>query len=280
MNGPGWPLAAAVSAAGAVLVTGRAGTRLADLRPTDAAGTVRPSRPALAALQRFRERSRRGATGDAQWRAGHSVPAALALELRSGHDLPSSLTAVAFEHRQLVEVAARLSRAAAAAEAGADPAAELLGPRQSGRQRTGGPPPDKRRSQMRSPVGSADPSAGGYAWVTAALRPTASCLSVGHRAGLPLADLLESVASAASGAAEVIELARVELAGATASSWLLAGLPLAGLALGQLIGAHPARFLVATGAGRLCLAGAACLTAAGWLWMRALTRRLHRELTP
>lgn len=56
------------------------------------------------------------------------------------------------------------------------------------------------------------------------------------------------------------------LAGARASTAILAGLPLLGLALGELIGAHPARFLLGGGAGGALLVIGIALICAGLAW--------------
>ena len=56
------------------------------------------------------------------------------------------------------------------------------------------------------------------------------------------------------------------LAGARASAGILAALPVAGLALGQAVGADPVSFLVRGGAGGWCLVAGVLLLAAGMLW--------------
>lgn len=69
---------------------------------------------------------------------------------------------------------------------------------------------------------------------------------------------------------------RVEagLAGARATAAILAGLPLLGVLLGELIGAHPVRFLLGGGAGSWLLAAGTGLVCAGLVWADRITDRL------
>lgn len=70
--------------------------------------------------------------------------------------------------------------------------------------------------------------------------------------------------------------ARVEsgLAGARATAAILAGLPVLGVLLGQLIGAHPVAFLCGGGAGGWLLVVGVALACAGLLWADRITDRL------
>jgi tight adherence protein B len=61
------------------------------------------------------------------------------------------------------------------------------------------------------------------------------------------------------------------LAGARATSGILAMLPFLGILLGQLIGAEPLRFLLGDGAGGWLLILGAVLIAAGLLWADRIT---------
>lgn len=56
------------------------------------------------------------------------------------------------------------------------------------------------------------------------------------------------------------------LAGARTTALILAGLPLLGIALGQLIGAEPVQFLLSDGFGGWCLAVGVALACCGLLW--------------
>jgi tight adherence protein B len=70
--------------------------------------------------------------------------------------------------------------------------------------------------------------------------------------------------------------ARVEagLAGARATAVILAALPLLGVLLGELIGAHPVRFLFGGGAGGWLLVAGTALICAGLAWADRITDRL------
>ncbi|MBB3601535.1 tight adherence protein B [Mycolicibacterium sp. BK556] len=70
--------------------------------------------------------------------------------------------------------------------------------------------------------------------------------------------------------------ARVEagLAGARATAAILAGLPLLGVLLGELIGAHPVRFLLGGGVGGGLLIAGTVLVCAGLIWADRITDRL------
>lgn len=69
---------------------------------------------------------------------------------------------------------------------------------------------------------------------------------------------------------------RVEagLAGARATAAILAGLPLLGILLGQMIGAHPLRFLLGDGVGGWLLLVGAGLNGAGVAWSDRIVNRL------
>lgn len=66
------------------------------------------------------------------------------------------------------------------------------------------------------------------------------------------------------------------LAGARATATILAALPLLGIALGQLIGAHPVRFLFGGGVGAVVLVVGAGLICAGVAWADRIIDRLVR----
>ncbi len=70
--------------------------------------------------------------------------------------------------------------------------------------------------------------------------------------------------------------ARVDagLAGARATAVILAGLPLLGILLGELIGAHPVGFLLGGGAGGWLLVVGAALVCLGLAWADRITDRL------
>ena len=63
-------------------------------------------------------------------------------------------------------------------------------------------------------------------------------------------------------------------AGARATAAILASLPILGILLGQLIGAHPLRFLLSEDAGRWLLLSGVTLACSGLLWCDRITGRL------
>jgi len=94
---------------------------------------------------------------------------------------------------------------------------------------------------------------------------------VSTRAGAPLADLVNRVEAEVRAGQEQRLKAEVELAGARATGGLLAGLPILGVILGQLMGAAPLHVLLHTPAGALCCAGGLTLELAGLAWVGRLT---------
>lgn len=108
------------------------------------------------------------------------------------------------------------------------------------------------------------------------LVPLGRAWQVAESAGTPLADVLGRVADDLAARAEQQRAVSVVLAGPRSSAFLLAGLPVLGIALGAAMGARPVPFLLDTPAGRaLCCAGAV-LDAAGVLWTQRLMTRAER----
>jgi tight adherence protein B len=206
-----------------------------------AAGQASPTGQAPGLRSRRRRRQALAA-------AAVGVPSGLALELRAGRDLGAALAAVAREQEGTPGLSARLREAADVARAGRDVGAALLA------------------------GGSAEEP------VQAALRVTAACCGSAAAAGLPIADLLDSAAAAARAGASLRGMARAELAGARSTATVLAVLPLAGIAMGQLLGARPLAVLAGSAWGAGCLLAATALTVAGLLWMRAITAGVRRSL--
>jgi tight adherence protein B len=65
------------------------------------------------------------------------------------------------------------------------------------------------------------------------------------------------------------------MAGARTTAAVLAGLPVLGIGLGQLIGADPVRFLLSGGVGGWLLVAGVILACCGLLWSDAITGRAH-----
>jgi tight adherence protein B len=109
-----------------------------------------------------------------------------------------------------------------------------------------------------------------------ALHRISSAVVLSGRTGCSLAD----VTSAVEDDLRARRRHRLELRAATAapraSAFLLAGLPLLGLAMGSGVGADPWGVLTGTGAGQVLLIAGVALECAGLAWSRALVERAVR----
>ena len=106
-----------------------------------------------------------------------------------------------------------------------------------------------------------------------ALGRLAVAVDVSERTGAGLAETLDRFADGLRADRAAAQERDTALAGPRATALILSLLPLAGLALGGLIGAHPWRTLVSTGPGRGCLLVGGLFWAAGRAWSAALVRR-------
>lgn len=104
------------------------------------------------------------------------------------------------------------------------------------------------------------------------LRGLAACWRVAVDRGAGLADGLERLDAALRSERDRRADLRSQLAGARATTVMLAGLPALGLLLGTAMGAGPLRVLLHTGPGLLCLAVGAVLEAAGLWWASRIVR--------
>jgi tight adherence protein B len=99
------------------------------------------------------------------------------------------------------------------------------------------------------------------------------CWELANRHGLAIATLMRTAHR------DVVEREQFEsrvaagMAGARATATVLAGLPVLGLVLGQLVGADPVRFLLSGGVGGGLLVVGASLACAGLLWSDRITTR-------
>lgn len=91
--------------------------------------------------------------------------------------------------------------------------------------------------------------------------------------GLPLADILLALQRDLDHRSRCVSSLYAQLAGARASALVLAGLPFAGIALGELIGAHPLKFLCGNGFGGVLLVVGVALVCLGVQWSARLTER-------
>lgn len=107
----------------------------------------------------------------------------------------------------------------------------------------------------------------GPARVTALAR---AAVHLADRTGAPLAELLERVEADARAADRGLAAAAAQAAGARATAWLLAALPLGGIGLGYAIGADPVAVLLHTPVGGGSAVLAIGLQVAGLLWAERL----------
>lgn len=102
----------------------------------------------------------------------------------------------------------------------------------------------------------------------------ADAWQVAERHGLALAELLAAARIDLAGRIRFRRRSAAAMAGARATATVLSGLPLLGLALGQLMGADPVRVLLNTAAGDVLLPLGAALVCAGLLWTDVITRKV------
>lgn len=88
--------------------------------------------------------------------------------------------------------------------------------------------------------------------------------------GIPLAVTVRALSDDVSERRAAMDRRATQTAGPTLSGYLLAGLPVAGLALGGAMGAEPIRILTTTALGGLLLVVGTALTCAGLLWSARL----------
>ncbi len=94
------------------------------------------------------------------------------------------------------------------------------------------------------------------------------------RHGLPMVELLESVRADLLARRQFADRTRAGLAGPRATAAVLAGLPAVGVALGELIGAHPLGILLGTRAGGALLVVGTALALAGLAWSDRIVDRV------
>ncbi|WP_299572970.1 type II secretion system protein F [uncultured Williamsia sp.] len=92
--------------------------------------------------------------------------------------------------------------------------------------------------------------------------------------GLPMADLVQSVRDDLVARRRFAERTRASLAGARATSAVLAGLPVLGVLLGEAMGAGPIAVLLGGGLGGILLVVGVVLVVAGLAWTRRITEKV------
>jgi tight adherence protein B len=109
------------------------------------------------------------------------------------------------------------------------------------------------------------------------LADVAAAWQVSQRSGAGLAAALAQVARTARARQATRLLVQGELASAQATARLVAGLPLASLAMSAGIGGHPWHFLLGTPVGVACLAGGVAFAFAGLLWIDRIAAGVLRS---
>lgn len=126
---------------------------------------------------------------------------------------------------------------------------------------------------MGGPVAPALRTAASGSPGSAGLGELAAAWQVAEVTGGSLAGTLDAVADRLAADAELRATVSAELAAPRATGRLLAALPLAGLALGYLMGGDPLAFLTGSWFGQLCLVGGVVLGSAGVVWTERLADR-------
>ncbi|MFR9775997.1 hypothetical protein ACL02O_08050 [Micromonospora sp. MS34] len=97
-----------------------------------------------------------------------------------------------------------------------------------------------------------------------------AAVRLADRTGAPLAELLERIEADARATDRGLAAAGAQAAGARATAWLLAGLPLGGIGLGYAIGVDPVAVLLHTPVGGGSALTAVALQVGGLLWAERL----------
>ncbi len=130
------------------------------------------------------------------------------------------------------------------------------------------------RARLGADVGSgllavADGSASPAYW-----ERLSACWGLAQAHGLAIATLLRTAQRDIVERERFASRVRAGMAGARATAAILAGLPMLGIALGQLIGADPVRFLLSDGLGGWLLLVGTGLVCAGLLWSDGIVNRV------
>ena len=102
----------------------------------------------------------------------------------------------------------------------------------------------------------------------------AVCWQLAHAHGLAIATLMHTAQRDIVERDRYASRVRAGMAGARATAVILAGLPLLGVGLGELIGANPVRFLLSGGVGGWLLVVGVTLACCGLAWSDRITERV------
>ncbi|WP_433552393.1 type II secretion system F family protein [Micromonospora zamorensis] len=99
---------------------------------------------------------------------------------------------------------------------------------------------------------------------------TSAAVRLADRTGAPLAELVERIEADARATDRGLAAAAAQAAGARATAWLLAALPIGGIGLGYGIGVDPVAVLLHSRVGGACAVLAVALQVVGLLWAERL----------
>ncbi|MBM7492075.1 Flp pilus assembly protein TadB [Micromonospora luteifusca] len=99
---------------------------------------------------------------------------------------------------------------------------------------------------------------------------TSAAVRLADRTGAPLAELVERIEADARATDRGLAAAAAQAAGARATAWLLAALPIGGIGLGYGIGVDPVAVLLHSTVGGACAVLAVVLQVVGLLWAERL----------
>lgn len=109
-----------------------------------------------------------------------------------------------------------------------------------------------------------------------AMSSVAAAWSISERTGAPIADVLTGVAESLRHEQRRSAVIEAELAAARASGHIMAFLPFLAVGLGFAVGVNPLQFLMGESLGRVLLLVGTALTAAGVLWIDAMSQGTRR----
>lgn len=130
------------------------------------------------------------------------------------------------------------------------------------------------RGQLGADVAAGLRSAAAGSAIPAYWDRLAVCWTLAAEHGLPMSTLMEGAHRDIIGRQRFADRVQAGLAGARATAAILAGLPLLGVALGELIGARPVQFLLGGGSGGWLLMIGVGLIVLGVTWADHIIDRL------
>lgn len=129
------------------------------------------------------------------------------------------------------------------------------------------------RAELGADVGAGLRAAAAGSSVPAYWDRLAVCWQLAAEHGLAMSTLMRTAHDDIVGRQRFTDQVHAGLAGARATAAILAGLPFLGVALGELIGADPIRFLLGGGAGGWLLVIGVSMVAVGVLWSNRIIDR-------